>query len=102
MALQVLGKIKDLILAGTLFDALAAITKPGVELFIGSSWHIDQLDLQEYQIVGYTHTVIRYKNLASREYPYLVHDISIDFLMTSEYVLLRSSTIIVDMFDATT
>ena len=102
MALQVLGKIKDLIAADRLFDALAAIKEPGVDMFIGSPFVGAYDDQREYKIVGYTHNVIKYLNLKSRSYPHVVHDISIDFFITSEYVLLRSSTSIVGMFDATT
>jgi hypothetical protein len=102
MALQVLGKINDLIAADRLFDALAAIEKHGVDMFIGSPFVGAYDNQQEYKIVGYTHTVIKYKNLLSQSYPDIIHDISIDFFITSDYVLLRSSTIIVGMFDATT
>ena len=102
MALQVLGKIKDLIAADRLFDALAAIEEPGVDMFIGSPFVGTHDGEKEYQIVGYTHTVIKYKNLKSQEYPHIIHDISIDFFITSNYVLIRSSTSIVGMFDATT
>ena len=102
MALQVLGKIKNLIAADSLFDALAAIEEPGVDMFIGSPFVGTHDDKKEYQIVGYTHTVIKYKNLESQEYPHVIHDISIDFFITSNYVLIRSSTSIVGMFDATT
>lgn len=94
MGLIVLGEIGDMIEAGTLFDALAMINKPGVELFIGED------DQPCKVIVGYTHNQLRFRG---REYT-MVNEVYLSFFLDASihYTLLRSAPSIVSMFAAAT
>lgn len=78
MGLIVLGEIGDMIEAGTLFDALATIDKPGVELFIGDG------DRPYNVIVGYTHEKLFYRGLER----IMVCDVKLNFFHATAQLFL--------------